>query len=72
MKSRYKIIPFLFATLFIMSCGNKAKEETAVAEEQKVDLNTVEITANQYKTAEVAIGTIEEKALSGTTKVSEC
>ena len=70
MKSRYKIIPFLFATLFIVSCGNKAKEETVVAEEQKVDLNTVEITAEQFKTAEVQIGTIEEKALSGTTKVN--
>ena len=69
MKSRYKIMPFLFATLFIFSCGNKAKDETAT-EVQKVDLNTVEITANQYKTAEVAIGTIEEKALSGTTKVN--
>ena len=70
MKSRYKIIPFLFAVLFITSCGNKAKEETAVVEEQKVDLNTVEITAEQYKTAEVQISTIEEKALSGTTKVN--
>ena len=70
MKSRYKIIPFLFATFFIMSCNNKTKDETAVTEEPKVDLNTVEITANQYKTAEVEIGTIEEKALSGTTKVN--
>ena len=63
-------MPFLFATLFIMSCGNKAKEETAVTEVQKVDLNTVEITAEQYKTADVQIGVIEEKALSGTTKVN--
>ena len=62
MKSRYKIMPFLFATLFIFSCGNKAKDETAT-EVQKVDLNTVEITANQYKTAEVAIGTIETLSL---------
>ena len=63
-------MPFFFAVLFITSCGNKAKEETAVVEEQKVDLNTVEITAEQYKTAEVQISTIEEKALSGTTKVN--
>ncbi|HSD09179.1 efflux RND transporter periplasmic adaptor subunit [Flavobacterium sp.] len=69
MKSSYKIIPFLFAALFLLSCGNKAKEET-VTEEPKTDVNTVEITPEQYQTAAIQIGTIEEKALSGTTKVN--
>lgn len=70
MNSLYKITVFLFATLFIISCGNKTKEETTVAEEQKTDANAVEITAEQYKTADVQMGVIEEKALSGTTKVN--
>ncbi|MEO5777340.1 MAG: efflux RND transporter periplasmic adaptor subunit [Flavobacterium sp.] len=70
MKSRYKIITLLFLAIIVASCGNKAKEETAVAEEQKVDANAVEITAEQYKTADVQMGVIEEKALSGTTKVN--
>lgn len=70
MKSRYKIVTFIFATLFIVSCGNKANEETAVTEEQKVDANAVELTAEQYKTADVQMSAIEEKELSGTTKVN--
>ncbi len=70
MNSRYKIITFLFLAIIAASCGNKAKEETALAEEQKADANAVEITAEQYKTADVQIGVIEEKALSGTTKVN--
>jgi len=69
MKSNYKIIPFLFATLFLLNCGNKEKEATAT-EEPKTDVNTVEITPEQYKTAEIQIGSVEEKALSGTTKVN--
>ena len=70
MKSTYKIITLLFATLFIVSCGNKTSEETAVSEEQKADSNDVEITAEQYKTAHIELGAIEIKALSGTTKAS--
>lgn len=70
MNSRYKIITFLFATLFLISCGNKTKQETTIAEKQKIDANAVEITAEQYKTADIQMGVIEEKALSGTTKVN--
>jgi cobalt-zinc-cadmium efflux system membrane fusion protein len=70
MKSRNRIVAFIFATLFIASCGNKAKEETAVAEEQKVDADAVELTAEQYKTADVQMSSISEKELSGTTKVN--
>ena len=69
MKSRYKIIIILFLTIIIASCGNKVKEETSVVEE-KVDANAVEITPEQYKTADVQLGVIEEKALSRTTKVN--
>jgi cobalt-zinc-cadmium efflux system membrane fusion protein len=68
MKSIYKIITFLFLAIIVASCG-KAKEEIAVAEEQTADVNMVEITPEQYKTADVQMGSIEEKALSGTTKV---
>ena len=70
MKSIYKIITLLFATLFIVSCGNKTKQETADIEKQNAHLNEVEITEEQFKTAEIKLGTIEIKALSGTTKVS--
>ena len=70
MKSKYKKIAYLFFAILVASCGNKTKEETAVTQEQKIDTNSVEITAEQYKTAYVQMGVIEEKAISGTTKVN--
>jgi membrane fusion protein, heavy metal efflux system len=69
MKTLYKIITFLFLTLIVESCGNKNKEEVVVPEEQTA-LNAVEITPEQYKIAQIQTESIEEKALSGTTKVN--
>ncbi|WP_366183408.1 efflux RND transporter periplasmic adaptor subunit [Flavobacterium ovatum] len=70
MKSIYKVISLLIVTAIVISCGNKNKEETAVAEEPAVAANMVELTAEQYKTSNIQFGVIEEKELSGTTKVN--
>ena len=70
MKAIYIIITILFATIFTSSCGKKSNEETAVVKNENLDSNIVEITPEQYKTAEIQLGAIEEKSLSGTTKVN--
>lgn len=62
-----------FATVILASCENKkvaeditAATETAAKEED----NTVELTAAQYKTSGVTLGTIEKKSISGVLKVN--
>ena len=70
MKAIYIIITILFAIIFASSCGKKSNEEAAVVKNENLDSNIVEITPEQYKTAEIQLGSIEEKALSGTTKVN--
>lgn len=71
MKSIYKTSFLLLAISLFTACNDKAKEipvaENAVAETQS---NAVNITPEQYKSAEIQIGTVELKALSGTTKVN--
>lgn len=68
MKSTYLFPAFALCTLLLFSCGGK----TAAPAEEHVheDENTVEITAEQFRTADIRLGGIEEKALSGTVKVN--
>ena len=69
MKSVYKFsnIIFVFA-LLASSC--KSKTEVVKEEAIKQDVNTVAFTTGQYKTANIQLGTIEMKQLSGTIKVN--
>ncbi|MFH6997409.1 efflux RND transporter periplasmic adaptor subunit [Flavobacterium sp. FlaQc-57] len=62
---------FLAVTLFT-ACGDKTKESEPAAAEAKpaAQADIVEITAEQYNSAAIELGSIESKALSGTTKVN--
>ncbi len=66
MKLIYKIL--FFATLLVISaCGNKPEATQETAGEAT---NTVELTAAQFKTANIETGAIEHKQLSKTISVS--
>ncbi len=67
--STYKTITFLFLAIIAISCGTK-KEETKEETRHEEVANTVEFTDEQYKVANVALGKIEMKALSGAIKVN--
>ena len=69
MKSIYNLVSFLFLTITISSCGDKNKEDKAMVEEEAVT-NSVIMSAEQYKISAIKMGEIEEKELSGTTKVN--
>jgi cobalt-zinc-cadmium efflux system membrane fusion protein len=63
-----KVIALLFIAIIVTSCGSKKKE---VREEVKIgNINTVELSDAQFKTAIITIGKAEMKALSGAIKVN--
>ncbi|CAA9197751.1 efflux RND transporter periplasmic adaptor subunit [Flavobacterium sp. NPDC079362] len=68
----YKTSMLFLAVILFTACGDKAKESEpaaiAAATEPKADI--VEITPEQYSSAGIELGSIESKALSGTTKVN--
>ena len=68
-KIMYKSIAVLIISMLFASCGNKA-EEVKAEEHHEEAANTVEFTDEQYKVANVALGSIEMKALSGAIKVN--
>jgi cobalt-zinc-cadmium efflux system membrane fusion protein len=70
MKSLYILFTILFLAIATVSCGNKAKEEAAIVEQEPTAANEVTLTAEQYKTADIQLASIAAMALSGTTKVS--
>jgi cobalt-zinc-cadmium efflux system membrane fusion protein len=65
----YKSIAVLIISMLFSSCGNKT-EETKAKEHHEEAANTVEFTNEQYKVANVTLGNIEMKALSGAIKVN--
>src|SRR6187401_2469947 len=67
----YILILLFFAT-GIVSCGNKkiAEETTDVPRDQHEDENSVQLTQAQSKTADIVLGKIENKQISGTIKVN--
>lgn len=67
MKIINKII-VVSASLFLISCSNKTEE--VKTEEQPTASNVVELTTDQYKTANIELGKIEMKKLSGTVKAN--
>lgn len=72
MKLVYKTVAFLVIAATISSCGKKAEESENEAPKMKaaVPSNVVVINQQQFKSAGITLGTVEEKALSGTTKVN--
>lgn len=70
LKTLYIIIVFS-AAILMMSCGGKS-EEAAVTESEShtEDENTIEFTEAQYKTADIELGKVENKQISGTIKVN--
>jgi cobalt-zinc-cadmium efflux system membrane fusion protein len=70
MRSIYKYLVLITVTVYLSACGNP-KEEKAVEKEavhEKSDIVT--LTPEQHKLAEITLGEIELKELSGTTKVN--
>lgn len=67
MKSFIQITLVIF-TLTLASCGSD--EKPVVKEEHHQKANSVELTAEQYKTIALQTGRIERKPLSGTIKVN--
>ncbi len=69
MKSLFKYSFLLIIALMFASCGSPKEEKEPVKEEHHED-GLVLLTPEQYKVAEIALGVLEKKALSGTTKVN--
>jgi cobalt-zinc-cadmium efflux system membrane fusion protein len=65
----YKSITVLLFSMLFASCGNQT-EETKQEEHHEEAANTVEFTNEQYKVANVTLGNIEMKSLSGAIKVN--
>ena len=69
MKSLFKYSLLLMITLMFTSCGSPKDEKEPVKEEHHED-GLVSLTPEQYKVAEITLGVLEKKELSGTTKVN--
>lgn len=71
-----RITSILLFAIFIISCGGNKKEKTAETEAAATEEgheeseNSVEITASQYKSIGVTLGSPEMKSLSGLLKVN--
>lgn len=64
-----KIVALLFIGIIASSCGGKNEEQKK--EEVKTEVpNSVELTDEQAKTADIVLGKVEMKALSGAIKVN--
>lgn len=63
------LFAFIGAALMI-SCGGKTTEEAIREDHHEEEENTVEFTAEQYKTAGIELGKVENKQISGTIKVN--
>ncbi len=69
MKSVYTFSNIILTLAIIVSSCN-SKTEVAKEEPKKQETNTVEFTTGQYKTANIQLGIVEMKQLSGTIKVN--
>lgn len=68
-KSSFKIVLIILVSFLIYSCGNAPAESTE-EEHHEEEENTVELTTTQIKTANVTLGGVEQKQISGTIKVN--
>lgn len=72
MKNIHKLFALLLlstVTALVISCGN-ASTEAIEEEHHDEEENTVELTAEQIKTAGIEVGNVEQKQISGTIKVN--
>lgn len=74
MKHSLKTYQILLVVIcsFFMSCGSKTVEEdtTTEGDHHSEEENTIEFTEAQYNTAEIELGKVESKQISGTIKVN--
>lgn len=72
--TKFKIILFAFISAFVIglsSCSGGAKSETEIKEvEEVIPEDIVELREDQVKLANIELGVIETRSLSGTLKVS--
>jgi cobalt-zinc-cadmium efflux system membrane fusion protein len=68
MNSNKYIVLFLFSILLVFSCGKKPVQDVPL--QHANEENTVELTADQFKTAGIQTGKIETKQISGIIKVN--
>lgn len=66
-KSSLQICLITAASLFIFACGSAPVEST---EEHLEEANVVELTPDQIKTADIKLGKVKQKQISGTIKVN--
>lgn len=64
------ILSILLTSAFMLSCNNTASEKVVTEEHHDEAENTVELTAEQYKTAGIELGQVENRQISGTIKVN--
>lgn len=68
---KIKIAFFIFiCSTILMSCGNKTAEVETSKDQHDEEESTVEFTAAQYKIANLELGKVELKQISGTIKVN--
>lgn len=70
MKSIYKLLSVLVIALIIQSCNQAPEKKEEIASEEVELGNEATLTPEQFKTAQIELGGIEMKALSGTIKVN--
>ncbi|MFC5282567.1 efflux RND transporter periplasmic adaptor subunit [Pedobacter alpinus] len=71
MKLRYKILSILLVFSILTSCGSKEnKAVEAHHDEEEAHENEVSLTPEQFKVANIQLGLVSEKALSGTIRVN--
>jgi cobalt-zinc-cadmium efflux system membrane fusion protein len=70
MKSIYKYLVLITVTVYLSACGSPKEEKAVEKEAVHEENNIVTLTPEQHKLAEITLGEIELKELSGTTKVN--
>ncbi|MES2620243.1 MAG: efflux RND transporter periplasmic adaptor subunit [Bacteroidota bacterium] len=70
MKSITRYLFLTICALMLISCGNTPEEKEPVTDEHHEDTDAVSLTPEQYQVAEITLGSLEMKELSGTTKVN--
>jgi cobalt-zinc-cadmium efflux system membrane fusion protein len=70
MRSIYKYLVLITVTVYLSACGSPKEEKAVEKEAVHEENNIVTLTPEQHKLAEITLGEIELKELSGTTKVN--
>jgi len=71
MKIFLNIMFSIWAVISLASCGNNSEPESSQDKEVAAkEQNTVELTAGQFKTANIQLGSIENRPLSGVIKLN--